>query len=210
MQTICILSRPKRRGLEGSPVKLFFTLETISRNFNVPISRAAENLGLGLTAFKHMCRKFGILKWPYRKTKQLNALNALVGDPTDYKSALQQSNNEKEEAAEENDAVLDFALADVFFETSPSGQCSSDDEIDFTDVSFQGNDSEPRGFGDSSAQFLFAYSFSEDFWNRKTDPVDMIPDAAALQPFVDPFHGDWAATTTSVAACTQGTCLSSI
>jgi hypothetical protein len=41
---------------------------------------------------------------------------------------------------------------------------------------------------DSSAQFLLAYSFSEDFWNRKTDPVD-IPDAAALQLFIDPFRG---------------------
>jgi hypothetical protein len=142
--------------------------------------------------------------------KQLNALNALVGDPTGYKPVLQQSNSEKEEAVEENDTVLDFALADLFFETSPCDQCSSDDEIDFTDVSFQGNDSEPRGLEDSSAQFLLAYSFSEDSCSRKTDPVD-IPDAAALQPFIDPFHGDWAAaTTTSVAACTQGTCLSSI
>ncbi len=206
---ICILSRPKRRGLDGSPVKLFFTLETISRSFNVPISKAAENFGLGLTAFKHVCRKFGIWEWPYRRTKRLNAL---MGDPTDYKSALQQqSNSEKEEeAAEENNTVLDFALSGVFFETSPSDQCSSDDKIDFTDVSFQDNninDSKPCGFEDSSAQFLFTYSFGEDF--RKTDPVDTIPDAAALQPFVDPFHGDWE-TTTSVAACTQGTCLSSI
>lgn len=35
-----------------------------------PSNQACEALGVGLTIFKRLCRKFGLQRWPYRTLKK--------------------------------------------------------------------------------------------------------------------------------------------
>lgn len=39
--------------------------------FHLPISQAAEKLGMGATAVKKICRRHGIARWPFRKLDSL-------------------------------------------------------------------------------------------------------------------------------------------
>ena len=38
--------------------------------FHLPSNQACEVLGVGLTIFKRICRKFGLHRWPYRTLKK--------------------------------------------------------------------------------------------------------------------------------------------
>lgn len=42
--------------------------------FHLPSEEACKRLGVGLTVLKRQCRKYGILRWPYRKIKSLDKL----------------------------------------------------------------------------------------------------------------------------------------
>ena len=42
--------------------------------FDLPITDAANRLGVGVTVLKKICRKHGIVRWPYRKRKSLRKL----------------------------------------------------------------------------------------------------------------------------------------
>ena len=46
----------------------------LSRVFHLPISEAAEKLGVCPTILKKNCRKNGINRWPYRKIKSIDSL----------------------------------------------------------------------------------------------------------------------------------------
>jgi len=50
------------------------TEEELSRYFHLPSEEACKRLGVGLTVLKRQCRKYGILRWPYRKIKSLDKL----------------------------------------------------------------------------------------------------------------------------------------
>ena len=43
------------------------SFDMLKEQFNVPLPVAADNLGLGTTAFKRVCRNNGVPKWPWRK-----------------------------------------------------------------------------------------------------------------------------------------------
>jgi RWP-RK domain len=58
------------------------TLSLLRSKYHLPISRAAKELGMGVTVMKKYCRKFGINRWPFRK---LNSMTKLI-------SSVQQSN----------------------------------------------------------------------------------------------------------------------
>lgn len=49
--------------------------QDLAHVFHLPSSQACEALGVGLTIFKRLCRKFGLRRWPYRSLKkQVGAL----------------------------------------------------------------------------------------------------------------------------------------
>lgn len=68
-------SRSKTAALEMDDIKQYF---------NVPITRAAKELKVGLTVLKKRCRELNITRWPHRKIKSLKALitNAKVLNKT--------------------------------------------------------------------------------------------------------------------------------
>ncbi|GMQ01289.1 hypothetical protein CsSME_00047976 [Camellia sinensis var. sinensis] len=49
-------------------------LDEIQKYFDVPITRAAKELKVGLTVLKKSCRELNIMRWPHRKIKSLRAL----------------------------------------------------------------------------------------------------------------------------------------
>lgn len=48
--------------------------EEIRKYFDMPISKAAKELNVGLTVLKKRCRELNIKRWPHRKIKSLEAL----------------------------------------------------------------------------------------------------------------------------------------
>ncbi|CAK9151600.1 unnamed protein product [Ilex paraguariensis] len=49
-------------------------LEEIQKYFDVPITKAAKELKVGLTVLKKRCRELNIMRWPHRKIKSLKSL----------------------------------------------------------------------------------------------------------------------------------------
>ncbi|KAI3471226.1 hypothetical protein Pfo_027889 [Paulownia fortunei] len=49
-------------------------LEEIQKYFDLPITRAAKELNVGLTVLKKRCRELNIMRWPHRKIKSLKSL----------------------------------------------------------------------------------------------------------------------------------------
>ncbi|KAJ4845281.1 hypothetical protein Tsubulata_015089, partial [Turnera subulata] len=59
------------RGRKRSEV---LELEEIQKHFNMPITKAAREMKIGLTLLKKRCRELNIMRWPHRKIKSLNSL----------------------------------------------------------------------------------------------------------------------------------------
>ena len=66
-RVVRVVSRPRRSGTNKPDIKIDITLEMLSTNFHLPMSKAADNFGLGGTCFKRVCRRLGLVKWPRRK-----------------------------------------------------------------------------------------------------------------------------------------------
>ncbi|CAI9775074.1 unnamed protein product [Fraxinus pennsylvanica] len=49
-------------------------LDEIQKYFDVPISKAAKELNVGLTVLKKRCRELNIMRWPHRKIKSVKCL----------------------------------------------------------------------------------------------------------------------------------------
>eukprot|EP00960_Hanusia_phi_P036883 752581-Hanusia_phi.AAC.2 len=72
--TIAVVYPRKKFGqpqVRGQRVSL--SKEDIEKLFHLRQVEAAELLGLSLTALKTVCRKVGILRWPYSRDRQLAA-----------------------------------------------------------------------------------------------------------------------------------------
>ncbi|EKX53645.1 hypothetical protein GUITHDRAFT_100627 [Guillardia theta CCMP2712] len=52
---------------------LAIDLPMLESFYSMPQIRAARGLGVSLTAMKHICRKLGIDRWPYRRPKKTRA-----------------------------------------------------------------------------------------------------------------------------------------
>lgn len=50
----------------GSKAGVVVTLEILEQVFDMPLHRACKSLGVCATAFKKVCRKLGVMKWPYK------------------------------------------------------------------------------------------------------------------------------------------------
>ncbi|CAL6306190.1 unnamed protein product [Bathycoccus prasinos] len=46
----------------------------MSKENDSTLNDAAKELGMGVTALKKKCRKFGVKRWPYRQIKSLDSL----------------------------------------------------------------------------------------------------------------------------------------
>eukprot|EP00890_Picochlorum_soloecismus_P005493 jgi/Picsp_1/5945/NSC_03302-R1_protein len=46
------------------------TYQELARHFHLPSTEACREIGLGLTAFKNVCRKFGVAMWPYKRPRK--------------------------------------------------------------------------------------------------------------------------------------------
>ncbi|XP_044484069.1 protein RKD1-like [Mangifera indica] len=66
------IRRGKEVGRTGSPKLL--SIESISKYFYMPITKAAKELNVGLTLLKKRCRELGIKRWPHRKLMSLQTL----------------------------------------------------------------------------------------------------------------------------------------
>ncbi|KAL7227490.1 hypothetical protein ACSBR1_022363 [Camellia fascicularis] len=49
-------------------------LDEIQKYFDVPITKAAKELKVGLTVLKKRCRELNIMRWPHHKIKSLRSL----------------------------------------------------------------------------------------------------------------------------------------
>jgi hypothetical protein len=58
------------------------------QHFHEPLGAAAQRLGVGITALKHVCRAFNIERWPHRKLHSLDhLLRTLEGEHADPEGA---------------------------------------------------------------------------------------------------------------------------
>ncbi|GAX85823.1 hypothetical protein CEUSTIGMA_g13238.t1 [Chlamydomonas eustigma] len=48
------------------------SMEVLSQYFSLPINDASKALGICSTSLKKICRKLGLLRWPYRKVKSMD------------------------------------------------------------------------------------------------------------------------------------------
>ncbi|EEF45670.1 transcription factor, putative [Ricinus communis] len=59
-------------GRKRASVPLEF--EEIQKHFDVPITKAAKEMKVGLTVLKKRCRELKIMRWPHRKIRSLESL----------------------------------------------------------------------------------------------------------------------------------------
>jgi hypothetical protein len=59
-----VYKRGKARK-DGKGEAVFVTLKLLDELGALPMARAAEQLGLSVTALKGACRKLGVARWPY-------------------------------------------------------------------------------------------------------------------------------------------------
>jgi len=67
-------SEEERRSTSGRKKSAELELDEIQRHFNVPITKAAKEMNVGLTVLKKRCRELNIMRWPHRKIKSLKSL----------------------------------------------------------------------------------------------------------------------------------------
>ncbi|KAF8412102.1 hypothetical protein HHK36_000057 [Tetracentron sinense] len=64
----------ERKRSRRSSKSISLDFDEIQRHFDVPITKAAKEMKVGLTALKKKCRELNIMRWPHRKIKSLTSL----------------------------------------------------------------------------------------------------------------------------------------
>jgi hypothetical protein len=67
--------------------------------FHLPLATASSRLGLSATSIKKVCRKIGIIKWPYKSCRKRSP----TGDKTSSSSSTSSHSEEEEEEEEEEE-----------------------------------------------------------------------------------------------------------
>lgn len=67
-------SEEEKRITSGRKKSAALELDEIQKYFNVPITKAAKEMNVGLTVLKKRCRELNIMRWPHRKIKSLKSL----------------------------------------------------------------------------------------------------------------------------------------
>ncbi|KAF3499892.1 hypothetical protein F2Q69_00040239 [Brassica cretica] len=77
----------QKRRYRGDRLIQIFSREDMKPYFKMPITKAAKELGVGLTLLKRRCRELGFSRWPHRKmegevnkSKLMNALEILEAE----------------------------------------------------------------------------------------------------------------------------------
>ncbi|GKU89077.1 hypothetical protein SLEP1_g3267 [Rubroshorea leprosula] len=68
------VGKEEERRVSGRRRSSQLELEEIQKYFDVPITRAAKEMNVGLTLLKKRCRELNIMRWPHRKIKSLKTL----------------------------------------------------------------------------------------------------------------------------------------
>eukprot|EP00960_Hanusia_phi_P030137 748400-Hanusia_phi.AAC.15 len=77
--------------MNSKPVVL--SERNLQKLFNLPLYKAAEQLGICATALKSACRKLGIKKWPFRAQLQSQSSNSnAVADKNEDNAAAGSDN----------------------------------------------------------------------------------------------------------------------
>ncbi|CAN1839623.1 Protein RKD3 [Linum perenne] len=82
------------------------TKEELAKYFHMPITKAARELKVGLTALKKRCRELGVKRWPHRKLKSLQKLIDNVSRMAEAEKAIRLLENERKMLDESPDLEL--------------------------------------------------------------------------------------------------------
>ncbi|EKX53201.1 hypothetical protein GUITHDRAFT_100911 [Guillardia theta CCMP2712] len=72
-----VLPRKKRGQPKVRGMRVSLSKEDIQKLFHLRQVEAAKLLGLSLTALKSVCRKVGVLRWPYSRDRQQSTTSGL-------------------------------------------------------------------------------------------------------------------------------------
>jgi hypothetical protein len=73
----CYVARRGDGSLSESERRIVVTRAILESLFHLPLNEAAKHVGLSNTTFKKACRRFGVMKWPYRRSDR-----GVVGENT--------------------------------------------------------------------------------------------------------------------------------
>jgi hypothetical protein len=207
--SVQVISRPRRRGRENTPSEINLTLEILSKNFHRPVAKVAEEYGIGCTAFKHACRKLGLMQWPYRKLKMANSIAEQMANKkkrfekstTTIDRSIQKK-RKKGGSVDEECCVVSNGTPNPIFHTPILHEMTMDPVLMIPQSEQETNDFMESLFLDECSvesskeddncteeEVPDSSSFM-DFWDTGDNHTD-IPGSAELHPFVDPFHDDW-------------------
>lgn len=96
-RSVMVIPRPSARDAfrSSEPVKIDFAI--LSSKFDLRLSDAARSFGLSITAFKQVCRRLGVARWPRR----LRPRSGAPGGPgRDRSSSLGEDSDSDDEAHE--------------------------------------------------------------------------------------------------------------
>ncbi|KAF2538490.1 hypothetical protein F2Q68_00019105 [Brassica cretica] len=71
----------QKRRYRGDRLIQIFSREDMKPYFKMPITKAAKELGVGLTLLKRRCRELGFSRWPHRK---LTSIDGLINNLKDH------------------------------------------------------------------------------------------------------------------------------
>ncbi len=169
--TIQVVARPKRRGIDLSPYPVEISEEMLISNFHLRVPEAAEKFGIGCTAFKRVCRRFGLMQWPYRKIKMEKIWKERLS-----KELSKELSKVTEKACEE------WADSCVIQNETPNETPN--------EAPNETPNEAPPAPPDHTNHTQIDFASAEGSWGEHLKDYNNIPDAN-LQPLSDPFHDDW-------------------
>lgn len=206
-RAVRVYARSRQGGLSSSTHQIDFTFDMLTSNFHLPMHKAAEKFGVGGTAFKNVCRKFGLLQWPYKRIKQSQEMLTPLTPIPDVSCAVDDYSLHDfcQPQCPPSTPIHHFARQD---QDNSENSVDSDDMLDSAGASFQPEEwVQNRGEMDAcdtsgdmdctidkEVLFLLNYPLRGDFWTAygpQPAAQSDIPGSAAVNPFSDPFHHDW-------------------
>ena len=94
---------------EGLFVGNVLTLRELRENFHLPLRTVAKKFGMCTTAFKKLCRRYAIAKWPHRQLRGIDKKIAALKAEMNYSSIDKSSAKVNLQKLEEAKAKLAFS-----------------------------------------------------------------------------------------------------
>mmetsp|Transcript_12473 Transcript_12473/g.18126 ORF Transcript_12473/g.18126 Transcript_12473/m.18126 type:complete len:277 (-) Transcript_12473:302-1132(-) len=108
---------PRRKAgqtrLGGGRGPVVLTLELLQKFYGMPLHVAANQLGICQTAIKKVCRRLGIMKWPYKEMR-------MPSDRHPEKSEADTRDAASEETSSDLAGLLDTPRAEVTLSAKPA------------------------------------------------------------------------------------------